>query len=71
MLNKQIFEIEIGKLLVKDPLEKMVSGWEGITFSVVTIFVFFICFFLLAFVFVVAVVVCLFVYLFFPGDFYF
>ena len=64
MLNKQIFEIEIGKLLVKDPLEKMVSGWEGITFSVVTIFVFFICFFLLAFVFVVAVVVCLFVCLF-------
>ena len=72
MLNKQIFEIETGKLLLKDPSEKMVSDWEGITFSVVTIFVFFICFFLLAFVFVVAVVVvCLFVYLFFPGDFYF
>ena len=38
MLNKQIFEIETGKLLVKDPLEKMSWGWEGITFSVVTVF---------------------------------
>ena len=59
MLNKQIFEIETGKLLVKYPSEKMVWGWEGITFSVVTV----VCFlFLLAFVFVVAVaVVCFFV----------
>ena len=44
---------------MKYPSEKMVWGWEGITFSVVTV----VCFlFLLAFVFVVAVaVVCLFV----------
>ena len=59
MLNKQIFEIETGKLLVKYPSEKMVWGWDSITFSVVTVVVFL---FLLAFVFVVAVaVVCLFV----------
>ena len=70
MPNKQIFEIETGKLLVKYPSEKMVWGWEGITFSVVTVFcfvlfvLFFFCsLFLLAFVFVVAVVVvCLLVF---------
>ena len=63
MPNKQIFEIETGKLLVKYPSEKMGWGWEGITFSVVTVFCLFVCFlFLLAFVSVVDVaVVCLFV----------
>ena len=60
MLNKEIFEIETGKLLVK--YEKMGWGWEGITFSVVAV----ICFLFFAFVFVVAVaavaIVCLFVF---------
>ena len=59
MLNKQICEIETGKLLAKNPLEKWV---EGITFFVVAVF------FQLPFVFVVAVVavvvVCLLVSLF-------
>ena len=36
VLNKQIFEIETGKLLVKNPSEK----WEGITFLLLLFFAF-------------------------------
>ena len=36
VLNKQIFEIETGKLLVKNPSEK----WEGITFLLLLCFAF-------------------------------
>ena len=64
MLNKQIFEVETDKLLVKNPSEK----WVGVSLLLLLCFVFCFAFvFLLAFVFVVAVVVCLF----FLVDFYF
>ena len=67
MLNKQIFEIESGKLLVKDPLKKWVGVGRVLLFPLLLFFIFCLflfCFlFLLAFVFVVAVVVvCLFAF---------
>ena len=41
MLNKQIFEIETDKLLVKNPSEK----WEDLTFFVVAVIVVVVCLF--------------------------
>ena len=73
MLNKQIFEIEAGKLHVKYPSEKK---WVGVGRVLLFLLLLFFCFFgfcfllFLAFVFVVAVV-CLFVCLFFSVDVYF
>ena len=67
VLNKQIFEIKTGKLLVKKRSEDWV-GLGGYHFFVAVVF----WGFLLAFVFVVAVVhVYLFVCLFFLVDFSF
>ena len=63
VLNKQIFEIETGKLFEKS-FEKM--GWAG-RVSFLLLLLFFV--FLLVFVFVIAIVVCLFVCLFFLVDF--
>ena len=51
-MNKQIFYIESGKLLVKTPSEKWIAL---VTFFVVVAVLYFLCF-LLAFAFVVAVV---------------
>ena len=64
VLNKQIFEIETGKLLVKKRSEDWV-GLGGYHFFVAVVF----CVFFIDFVFVVAV--CLFVCLFFLVDFSF
>ena len=64
VLNKQIFEIETGKLLVKKRSEDWV-GLGGYHFFVAVVF----CVFFIGFVFVVAV--CLFVCLFFLVDFSF
>ena len=67
VLNKQIFEIETGKLLVKKRSEDWVE-LGGYHFFVAVVF----CVFFIAFVFVVAVVaVYLFVCLFFLVDFSF
>ena len=86
MLNKQIFEIETDKLLVKDPLEKWVGIWRVLLFLLLLFFVFCcFCFFalfwsLFFFVFLffwvflltfVFVVAVVFVCLFFSVDFYF
>ena len=65
MLNKLIFEIETGKLLVKNPSEEWVGVERVSVFLLLLFFVFCLFYFLvlLAFVFVVTVVVvaCLFV----------
>ena len=62
MLNKQILEIETGKLLVKNPSETWLGLGGYYLFCCCCFLLFFS--FLLAFVFAVAVVavVCLFVY---------
>ena len=64
VLNKQIFEIETGKLLVKKRSEDWV-GLGGYHFFVAVVF----CVFFIGLFFVVAV--CLFVCLFFLVDFSF
>ena len=56
MLNKQIFEAETGKLLVKNPSEKWVGFWRVSLFLLLLFFCFLFFSFLVAFVFVVAVV---------------
>ena len=67
MLNKQIFEIETGKLLVKNLSEKWVGlGGYDFFFTVAVFGVFF-----LVFGFVVAVVAVVFVCLFFLVGFSF
>ena len=67
MLNKQIFEIEAGKLIVKNPSEK----WVGFSIFFLFLFCFFVFFACFAFVVAVVTIVFLFVSLFFLVDFSF